>query len=476
MPFAAMSARTSPATWRSRRVTCRLLPVKRATSAGSWVATPERAALAALAGRVARLRPGEVALAEHRAAHRHQQRGPEAHAVGAEQHQLERVLAGQHAAVDAHLDPLADALLDQHVLHRGQHRGHRHPAVLLVDALGGARPPAAVREVEPVGAGVDAAHARHLHPVGRHELERRVHVGVEVAPALDHELDVLDRVEVVVDGRRDELVPRLAAALVRRSAATTFLPGSWPPLPGLAPWANLTSASAARAAVIGVTVKRAPAYWMLRLPSARPMRALSKPPSPRVRDRADPRRDRDPGAAEAHPAVAVERVHRPRDRAVRGLGEGALAHPRRHEAPQHVLLALDLVERDRLVVGDDAEEVEDADRLALVDRVRERLVGGGRARLSRPAGGVARGRVQRALNDLGVVGVRAGPPCGSGTRPRRQLRRRAGAERLVVEGSATRGRAPSGPMPAQVPRHARETPSRSQAGSSPTASISFAPQ
>ncbi len=51
-------------------------------------------------------------------------------------------------------------------------------------------------------------------------------------------------------------------------------------MPGLAPWANFTSASAARAAVIGVTVKRAPAYWMLRLPSARPMRALSKPPSP----------------------------------------------------------------------------------------------------------------------------------------------------------------------------------------------------
>ena len=37
---------------------------------------------------------------------------------------------------------------------------------------------------------------------------------------------------------------------------------------------------AARAAVMGVTVKRAPAYWMLRLPSARPIRVLSKPPSP----------------------------------------------------------------------------------------------------------------------------------------------------------------------------------------------------
>ena len=40
MPFAAMRARTSPATWRSSRVTCWLFPVKRATSAGSCVATP----------------------------------------------------------------------------------------------------------------------------------------------------------------------------------------------------------------------------------------------------------------------------------------------------------------------------------------------------------------------------------------------------------------------------------------------------
>ena len=53
--------------------------------------------------------------------------------------------------------------------------------------------------------------------------------------------------------------------------------------------------------------------------------------------------------------------------------------PGRHEAPQHVLLALDLVERDGLAVRDDAQQVEDAERLALVDGVRERLVGRGRA-------------------------------------------------------------------------------------------------
>ncbi len=60
----------------------------------------------------------------------------------------------------------------------------------------------------------------------------------------------------------------------------TFLPGSWPPLPGFAPWANFTSASSARAAVMGVIVKRAPAYCTLRLPSRPPIRVLSKPPSP----------------------------------------------------------------------------------------------------------------------------------------------------------------------------------------------------
>ena len=155
----------------------------------------------------------------------------------------------------------------------------------------------------------------------------------------------------------------------------TFLPGSWPPLPGFAPWANFTSASAALAAVIGVTVKRAPAYWMLRLPSGRPMRALSNPPSPLFAIGPIPGGSATP-SAEARPAVAVERVHRPRDRAVGRLGERALAHPRRHEAPQHMLLPLDFVEREDLAMRDDLQEIEDPQRLALVHRARVRLVGG----------------------------------------------------------------------------------------------------
>ena len=156
-----------------------------------------------------------------------------------------------------------------------------------------------------------------------------------------------------------------------------------------------------------------------------------------------PGRRRDARAAEPRPAVAVERVHRPRDRAVGGLGERALAHPRRHEAPQHVLLALDLVERDGLAVGDDAEEVEDADRLALVDGVRERLVGRGRARLLAAAGRVARRRVQR-LEDLGVVGVRAARLAVAELAGVGQLGRARRAGRPRRGRPATRGRAPPG--------------------------------
>ena len=330
-------------------MTCRLFPANRATSAGSCVATPERAALPALARRVARLRAREVALPQHRAAQRHQQRRPEAHPVGAEQHQLERVLAREHAAVDAHLDPLAHPLLDEHVLHRGQHRRHRDAAVLLVHALRRARAAAAVREVEAVRSGVDATHARHLHAVRGHELERGAHVGVEVAPALDHELDVLDRVEVVVHGRRDELVARLAAALAR-DARGHLLPRELAALARLRPLGELhlrlgrsrrghRRHREARPRVLDAAVAVGSADA-----------GLVEAALAAVRDRADPRRDRHPRPAEARPAVAVERVHRPRDRAVRRLRERALAHPRGHEAPEHVLLPLDLVEREGLAV------------------------------------------------------------------------------------------------------------------------------
>ena len=194
----------------------------------------------------------------------------------------------------------------------------------------------------------------------------------------------------------------------------TFLPGSWPPLPGLAPCANFTSHSAARdgrhrrdrearARVLDAAVAVGAADAVL------VEAALAG-----VRDRADPGRDRSPAAPESREAVAVERVHRARDGAVRGLGERALAHPGRHEAPQHVLLGLHLVERDRFRVRHQAQQVEDTERLAIVHRVGVGLVGRLRAGGVLAARRVARGRVQRA-HHVGIVAV------GTGSRAEAEL-------------------------------------------------------
>ena len=219
---------------------------------------------------------------------RHEHGGAEADAVGAEQHQLQRLLAGLHSPVDADLDQLAHALLDQHVLHR--RAAPRPPAPRRASGRRAWRRPVPPQPSERWSR-LAPALTPPMHTISTPwvatYLSARVHLGVEVAPALDHQLHVLDRVEVVVHGRGDELVAGLAAALVRDARARPSCPGSWPPLPGFAPCANFTSASAARAAVMGVTVKRAPAYWMLRLPSRRADAGLVEAALAAVGDGAD---------------------------------------------------------------------------------------------------------------------------------------------------------------------------------------------
>ena len=65
------------------------------------------AAEAALAGRVLGIGSGEMALAEHGAADRHEEARAEADAIRAEQDELEELLAVLDAAVDAQLDLVA---------------------------------------------------------------------------------------------------------------------------------------------------------------------------------------------------------------------------------------------------------------------------------------------------------------------------------------------------------------------------------
>src|SRR4029450_6061975 len=105
----------------------------------------------------------------------------------------------------------------------------------------------------------------------------------------------------------------------RAISADPLCPGSWPPSPGLEPWAILICSSTALARYSGVTPKRPEATCLIR-----ELRSVVK--RPRV-------------AAPPGPVMA------PRRRLV-GLGrERAVAHGRGGEAAQHLRGRLDLVER-----------------------------------------------------------------------------------------------------------------------------------
>jgi len=72
---------------------------------------------------------------------------------------------------------------------------------------------------------------------------------------------------------------------VRAMGAATLCPGSWPPSPGLAPWAILICSSTALARYSLVTPKRPEATCLMALRSHRPSgsgekRSASSPPSP----------------------------------------------------------------------------------------------------------------------------------------------------------------------------------------------------
>ena len=67
-------------------------------------------------------------------------------------------------------------------------------------------------------------------------------------------------------------------------SGVTFFGGSWPPSPGLEPWAILISSCSARARYSAVTPKRAEATCLMgaswRKPSTSSYHAGSSPPSP----------------------------------------------------------------------------------------------------------------------------------------------------------------------------------------------------
>src|SRR4030095_1327189 len=68
----------------------------------------------------------------------------------------------------------------------------------------------------------------------------------------------------------------------RAISAETLWPGSWPPSPGLEPWAILICSSTALARYAGVTPKRPEATCLMAELFSVPKRAGSSPPSPQL--------------------------------------------------------------------------------------------------------------------------------------------------------------------------------------------------
>ena len=207
------------------------LPLNRLRSSGFWVATPDRAGV-------------EVADPHHDAARHDQRRGGEAELLGAEQGGDHHVAPGLHLAVGLHDDPVAQAVEQQRLLGLGQAELPRRAGVLERVERRGAGAAVVAGDEHDVGLGLRHAGGHGADADLGHQLH--VHAGrrVGVLEVVDELLEVLDRVDVVV--RRREMRPTPGVECrVLAIHGYTFEPGSWPPSPGLAPWAILIWRSSA---------------------------------------------------------------------------------------------------------------------------------------------------------------------------------------------------------------------------------------
>ena len=183
-------------------------------------------------GRYTRGTRVEVALPRHVAAERDQQAGAEPELLSAEQRGDHDVAAVAQPAVGAQAHALAQPIRDQHLLGLGQAELPRSARVL--DRRERRRPGAAVvaGDEDVVGPGLgdsggDGADARL-----RHELDADSRTRVHGLQVMDELREILDRVDVVMRRRRDELHARLRVAQARNQAGD-LEPGQLSALAGL---------------------------------------------------------------------------------------------------------------------------------------------------------------------------------------------------------------------------------------------------
>ena len=118
------------------------------------------------------------------------------------------------------------------------------PACLIEVSGDAPVPPRVAADQDHVGVRLGHARGDRAHADFGHQLHRDARLRVDVLQVVDQLRQVFDRVDVVVRRRRDQLHAGVEWR-TRAMISSTLWPGSWPPSPGLAPWATLICSSSA---------------------------------------------------------------------------------------------------------------------------------------------------------------------------------------------------------------------------------------
>src|SRR5690606_616371 len=289
----------------------------------------------------------QVALADHRAAERHQRDRAEAVLLRAEGGRDDDVAGRLEAAVDAQPHPPAQVVGDERALRLGQAELPRQAGVL--DRRQRARPRAAVvpGHLDVVGVALRDAGRDRADAGARDELHAHARVGVDALEVVDQLGEVLDRVDVVVRRRADQRHARHGAPY-RGDLLRDLEAGDLAALARLRALRHLDLDLPGADQVVGRDAE-APGGHLLD-------GAVRQVAGPRVPARGEaalghvaPERREARRVLAALPRVAAsaEPVHRDRERLVRLARDRAVAHRLRREAREHVGDRLDLVEVER---------------------------------------------------------------------------------------------------------------------------------
>ena len=146
----------------------------------------------------------EMALAHHDAAGRDQRRGRKAELVGAEQRADDDVAARAQAAVDLHGDARTQSIHHQRLMGLGKADFPRRARMLDGGQRRSACAALEARDRDMVRLALGDARRDGAHADFRDELDGNQRLRIDVLQIVDELLQILDRVNVVMRGRRDQ--------------------------------------------------------------------------------------------------------------------------------------------------------------------------------------------------------------------------------------------------------------------------------